>query len=259
MDKVNKIFYSIVILVGITIIGVIYFVNQNKEYKVINNIIDRVTSSSNNEVIYISSSNCDECDLQTYQFKLLVDDYNFKYYYINLDKISNFKRKKIFKKIGLENNNFIPTVAIFKDGKLDSSLTGVTGINRLYRLLKDYGFLNDKKLPLNYLNITNYASKLEEEKVILALGSYVVSESNQFEQVLWDINNTYDIDINFLYLADLSESDGKLFEQKIANINEFDMDIPALLIIENGSIKNAIFGLKESEEYVEFLTENDII
>lgn len=259
MNKTEKIAFGIIIALAVLSIFLINFTKGNKEYKVIESIIDEVTNSEGVRMVYLASSDCEECELQKYQMKNLIQNYGLDYYYINLDELSNYKINSIYKKLDLEVSKDVPTIAIYNNGKLTTSLTGITGINRLHSMLVDETILDENELSLNYLTINSYVDKMKTDKLVLALGNYRNVDSNSFEEILWHIVSEYGVEINFIYLSDLTESEGKLFESKIINFDDYNLKIPSLLIIENQKIIDNKIELTEETDYVEFLKENGII
>lgn len=259
MNKVGKfIFFGIVIVCSLLIIF-LSFRKQDGEYKVIDNIINEVINSEEPKVVYINPSNCEECNYQTYQMKLLVKNSGLNYYYINLKSLSKNKIKKVYSKLKINDSKNLPTIAVYKDKKLDNSIVGITGINKLFNMLNDHNILNSDKPPINYLNLTTYVDKIEEDNILLAIGSYKDNYSNQVEETLWDIAINYNIDINFIYLYDLTPTEGKLFESKIHNFNDTEVVIPSLLLIRNHKIVDMVDGFKVESDYVEFLQRNGIM
>lgn len=259
MNKIAKyVFWAIMVLC----LGTIIFINYQKdkeEYKIVDSIIDKVLNSDEPNVVYIAPSKCEECNLQTYQMKLLVEKYSLDYYYINLENLSASHIKKVFSRLGIEKNTKTSTIAVFKNNELDDYLVGIDSINRLFNMLKKYDILSSDKLPINYLNLSTYVEKIEENQMILAIGSYKDEYSIQVEELLWNIASEYNIDINFIHLINLTQIEGELFESKIVNFDDSEVVVPSLLLIENQSIVDLITGVAEEEEYVEFFRENGII
>lgn len=262
---VNKVksFCLIIFIVGISIV-LVFIANSNgkkkeKEYKTINNIADVALNSIGTTMIYLGSSNCEDCLKQSYQMKLFLSDYDLEYYYINLDGISNINVKKVLSKLGLSEEIKFPTIAIYEDGDLKVSQSGLVGTNSLYNLFKKHDLISDKNLKISYLSISKYVEKIEAGTFILAVGSMKSSESIEFEEILWELADEYNVDLNFIYASNLNKREGELFESKIKNFDEYDVSIPSLLIVKDGKIENALIGLFTKEDYIEFLHENGII
>lgn len=258
MEKKNfKIIYMSIVIISLTLIMFLYFNNKKTEFKNINIIIDEVLKSEESTMLYIVDSNKNDFNSHLHQLKYLVEEHGLKYYYIDVSNLPNYKSKKIYEKLGVDNSDSI--VAIYEDGLLLDYIEGVTGLNRLHRFLKEYNIVNDNKLLLNYLNITSYIEKTEEPKFILALGDYTNEYSNLFEESLFEIVKEYKIDINFIYTCDLNTLEGELFESKIKNFKDFEVKIPSILIIEDSKIVDGIRGIEDKDVIVELLKENGII
>lgn len=257
--KVLLIMFLIFIIVPLILVFIIKIYNENKEYKAINNIVDVVLNNTGNHMVYIGGEKCEDCSMQSYQMKLFLSEYDLGYYYISLDSVSKFHANNILEKLGLDTESVLPTIAIYNDGNIKVSQSGLVGTNSLYNLFKDNNLISEEPLKMNYLTISSYVDKVNESNVILALGSMKSEQSLLFEEYLWGISSEYNVDINFLYISNLNKLEGNLFESKLKNFNEYNLEIPSLLIVDNGVIRAASTGLKETKEYVEFLQENDII
>lgn len=252
------VFVSSIVIIFCVIFG-IKICDNLKEYKTIDGIVDEVLNSTGDIMVYIGGKDCEKCSMQSYQMRLFISEFNLSYYYISLDSISNANAKKVLTKLGLDSSTEIPTIAIYKEGNISVSQSGLVGTKNLYNLLKNNGLINEGDLKLNYLTITNYVEKIEEKSVVLALGSMKSEDSIFFEEYLWEIADKYDININFLYASNLSQLEGDLFESKLLNFNNYDLKIPSLMIIDNGYIRDALVDLYSVDDYVVFLQENGII
>lgn len=259
MNKIARYIFWIIVIICLSIIIFLSYQKDNEEYKIIDNIINEVLNSKETNVVYIAPSKCEECNLQTYQMKLLVDKYGLTYYYINLKNLSSNHVRKIFSRLNLEKNTDMPTIAVFKNNKLDNNLVGIGSIAKLFNMLNNYGILSHDKLPINYLNLTSYVEKIKENRIVLAIGSYKDEYSIQVEEMLWNLASDYSIDINFIHLIDLTQIEGELFESKISNFADTEVIVPSVLLIENQSIIDKIDGVSEEEEYIEFFRKNGII
>lgn len=262
INKLKKIVLALFVIGVIIILFLITNLNgkrEDEEYEIINNIADLALNSNETIMVYVGGVSCEECALQSYQMKLFLKEYDLEYYYINLEGISKSDSKKILKKLNLSEDVSLPTIAIYENGKLTTSQSGLVGTNSLYNLLKNHGLIAEKPLNMNYLTITKYVEKIESGSFVLAVGSMKSKESMKFEEILWQVIDEYNIDLNFIYVSNLNKLEGELFESKLKNFNEYDVSIPTLLLVSDGKIENALIGLFEKENYVEFLRENDII
>lgn len=232
---------------------------RSKEYKTINDIVDVALNSTGNVMVYIGGSDCNECAMQSYQMRLFLSDYDLEYYYINLDGISKSDRDDVLSKLELDKNIKFPTIAIYQNGDLIVSQSGLVGTNSMYNLFKNHNLITPNPLKLNYLTLTQYIEKVETGSFVLAVGSMKSEESIQFEEVLWQISEENNIDISFIYVSNLTKLEGELFESKLKNFDDFNVSIPSLLLVSNGNIENGLTGLFDKENYVEFLKENGII
>ena len=262
LNKIKKNLMIIFVLVIIIVVVALYAIKADKEakeYAVINDIVKVALNSEGTNMIYIGGKNCENCDMQAYQMKMFLSEYKISYYYISIDSISDSKARKVLKDLGLDTSIELPTIAIYKDGNISVSQSGLVGTNSLYNLFKNNNLIRDEKLKLNYLTITTYVEKVAEDNVVLALGSMKSEKSIIFEEILWNLATENQLDINFLYTSNLNQSEGKLFESKISNFDDYELAVPSLIVVNNGVIKDALIGLYDAEDYLDFLKENDII
>lgn len=255
--KFSNILICVLVLL-ISILGVYKLIKNNNVYKEIIFNIEQYMDMGGTNMLYLTKlENCEECELQKYQIKKLVSDNNLQFSYINLNGISNTKIKKIYKKIGISKDSILPTIVVYKDKKLASSLSGISGFNRVHNFLLDEGLIKSA-LPLNYLNIISYGNKINS-KLVLAIGNYYNTLSNSVEEILWNIYKEQNLDISFIYTIDLLESEIDLFESKLINLSEYQLTIPGLYIIDNGKIIAALNNEVDESKYLSFLKEYGII
>lgn len=259
MNDIEKSIFGIVIIIAIVTVAIIGYNRGYKSYREIEKVVDKVLNSDGTQIIYVEPDDCEECNLQRYQMKKLVKDNELAYYYVNLKSLAKYKVNDIYERLGLSIDKTKPTIAIYEDGKIKSSLTGVTGINRLYSLLKQYDLISNKKLSLNYITLSSYIEKVKQEKIIIAIGNYFIADSNSFEEILWSIADKYNVEVNFIYVPDLSQSEGQLFQSKIENFSDTELYVPSLIIVENNNITDSLVGLKDESAYVELFKNNGII
>lgn len=243
INKVKGIVLTIFAIALVTVLIVIATANNKKsseEYEIIDDIADVALNSTGAVMLYFGSESCEECVLQGYQMKLFLSNYGLQYYYVNLDGISKSESKEILSKLSLNEDISFPTIAIYENGELSVTQSGLTGTNSLYNTFKDYDLIEDKGLKLDYLTLIKYVEKVEGDTFALAVGSMKSQESMEFEEVLWEVADEYGTDISFIYASNLSKIEGELFESKLYNLEDYDLTIPSLLIISKNRIKNVL-------------------
>ena len=262
--KSNYVFLVIIIL----LVGGIFtysLYKNNKNMKVINNIVKTVLNSEDEIMLYIGSSNCDACDIQSYSTSLLLSYYKFNYMYIDFNEISTRSKKlKLLSDLSLDDEESFttPTIAIYKNGKIVDKLTGVNSTNKLFDLLNDNNIIKEDKLKANYLSLSSFINKLESNnKSVVVVSSSVEKNSINLEGILWKIASDYNAEINFLMVNEFSNEELETFESKLDyyRTSENGLISPELLIIENGNIIDSLSNTSSEDEYVDFLKENGII
>ena len=135
MEKVHKIVFAslVVILLGVIIfVGVI---TNNKRTENVKNIVETVLSSNENVMLYLSSGKCTHCKYQAEEMSNLLSRYKFKYYYVDIDEVSNTSTKNdILTKLGLDIYNGVtfPALLVYNNGELTNELSDVQGIDSIY-------------------------------------------------------------------------------------------------------------------------------
>lgn len=257
----QKLIYIVIFAVLIVLAGVliIFLYNNKKNYEEILEQVNNFKSLDGNNMLYvIDLKKCDDCITQKFQYDEMIENNNLEFYYIDVSKLNSKYVKKIYNILGIDTSSTLPIEVIYKDGKLQSSLSGLTGTNRLFNLLKSYDLVTGS-LPINYLPISNFATTIENSKVILALGNYLDVESNKVEKLLWNISKNNSININYLYTINLTESEIYLFESKLLNKEEYIITVPGIYIIDNGVIKGSLINSISEDEYLDFFKEYGII
>ena len=266
MGKESKIVFAVIIIACLMFI-LIYSLNKtNKNMKTVNQIVDTVLNADTETMLYVGSSECEACDLQGSQMSLLLENYDFQYYYVDFNKIPTTSAKtKFIKNIGVDTlEDFsTPTILIYKDGKIVSQTSGLTSINKIFNALQKNNIISAKdSLPVNYLSLSSFIDLTEDNaKQVVMIGSVAKVDSNSAQEIIWNIAKENNIKINYLMINDLSEKEGATFEKTLNfySVDNNPVTTPSMLIIENGQVTNFIADLQNSDAYIAFLKENSII
>lgn len=266
MSKESKIVFSVIIIACLVFILVYSLNKTNKNMKTVNQIVETVLDADTETMLYVGSSDCDACDLQGSQMSLLLENYDFEYYYVDFNEIPTTSAKtKFIKDLGVDTSEDFstPTILIYKDGKIINQTSGLTSINKIFNALQDNNIISaEDTLPVNYLSLSSFINLTEDNsKQVLMLGSAATEDSNSAQEIIWDIAKENNVKINYLMLNDLSEVEGATFEKTLDfyAVDNNAVTTPSMLIIENGQVTNFLADLQDSDTYIDFLKENSII
>jgi len=266
LGKESKIVFSIIVIACLVFILVYSLNKTNENMKTVNQIVDTVKKADTETMLYVGSSDCEACDLQGSQMSLLLENYDFEYYYVDFNEIPTTSAKtKFIKDIGVDTSKDFstPTILIYKDGKIISQTSGLTSINKIFNTLQKNSIISSEDaLPVNYLSLSSFINLTEDNtKQVVMIGSAAEADSNSAQEIIWDIAKENNVNINYLMLNDLSKVEGATFEKTLDfyAVDNNTVAIPSMLIIENGQVINFIADLQDSDTYIAFLQENGII
>jgi len=266
LSKESKIVFAVIIIACLIFILVYSLKKTNENMKIVNQIVETVLAADTETMLYVGSSDCDACDLQGSQMSLLLENYDFEYYYVDFNEIPTTSDKtKFIESIGVDTSEDFstPTILIYKDGEIVSQTSGLTSINKIFNALQKNSIINSEdSLPVNYLSLSSFITLTEDNtKQVVMIGSAAEVDSNSAQEIIWNIAQENNVKINYLMLNDLSEAEGATFEKSLDfyAVDDNTVTIPSMLIIENGQVTNFIADLQDSDTYIAFLTENGII
>ncbi len=262
MNKESKnIFYVIVIaLILVLLFGLIN--KNNNKFKNISEVVDKVLKSEGSVALYIGSSDCEPCLSQGLEMSLVLENYDFGYYYVDVAGLSKSNLSKIVQQTGLVTNQLTtPSILIYKDGKFDKVLEGLNGADELFEFLSENSIIKEgETLPIQYHDLDSYVNLLNGNDVeVIALGSPVVNNNDVFQRCLWEIAKENNVKINYFNLYTLTESQGKQFEKTLPFLEKGDFDVPIILIVKDKQVLSSISSFQDKEGIVNFLKETEII
>lgn len=260
MSKYNKIVFLIIIVLLLVVMIIPSIKKKNERFKAIDEMIAQIVENEETTMLYINSSECKECNFQVSQMSLLISEYNLGYYYIDMDGVSNSKKKDIYKKLGIKDIT-IPSIQIYKEGKLEDELKGINSVKTIFDFIKENAIINkESELVINYINFDEYKKIIRSsEKTLILIGSFTDEYSNQAQTILWKLSKEKEITINYFILTDLTEKEGAEFEKTLDYYEENEVKIPDLLLVSNSKVLHSMTGLGSKNEYIDFLIDNLII
>ena len=263
MEKVHKIVFAslVVILLGVIIfVGVI---TNNKRTENVKYIVETVLSSKENVMLYLGSGKCTHCKYQAEEMSNLLSRYKFKYYYVDIDEVSNTNTKNdILTKLGLDIYNGVtfPALLVYNNGKLIDELSDVQGIDSIYDFITKNGILvTEEKLPLKFINYEKYTNLINNGKTnIVALTSYKMDEGVSFQTQLFELYDKYNLEFNVLYLDDITDNEYELLKESL-DMFDGDVYIPTLIVVKDKDVLGFTNTPTETDNYIDFLKNINII
>ena len=263
MEKIKKFVFPIILLTFACVIAIIGIIQNNKTLKIIESIKNYVLESEENIMLYIGSSSCEACKYEIGQFSILLNEFNFEYYYIDLDEIkkTSFKNRILTElDLDIKNGVDLPSLIVYKDGKIVDKLTGLSNADSIFNFLNKNGIIKDEKLPVNYLDFSGYKSHIEKSGIkILAFVEMASFDGVDFQTKLWEIASDSNIEIDFLVLDELADSEREVIINSNELFSETFFDEPVLIVNDGNKLVDYVTGNQESDVYLEFFKNLDII
>jgi thiol-disulfide isomerase/thioredoxin len=263
MSKKSKIFFVIIIITLLLTLLIVGLNEDRKKLKKIDNIVDYILTSKEDLIVYLGASKCPNCEITTKQIGLLMKYYDFSPIYIDTSDITTDNDKnRIYSKLGLNVYEGVttPSILFYKNGKIVDSIVDVSGIDVIFKKMKNNNIIKDEDLKVEYLNYNTLNQLIDEkDNYLIAITSYKYKLSLDFDAVIWYLENEYDLDIKMLYVEGLSDEEGSAYLKRIGFSDENGMQVPVLFFIADGKIKDSLGGIMSVDYYIEFLEKNDII
>lgn len=281
-EKTNKLGFIVFLALLLIIVGicVFYEVNEKSEKKSdvsteeSNEIMDdfyKYYNSKKAKVIYYASSSCGYCQLEGPIMEQIDKDYNIDYLYIDSTKLSNSDREKMLKDLEIEHAT--PTTVVVKNGEILGTQVGYLDGKEMVEFLKENKILDNDAVYtpeqyLTFINYTEYNNLLSKQgKHILTIGQTGCSHCIATKPVLNKIAGDYNIQINYLNLTDMSNSEVNSFTNSLSEIGydeeEFvssgNFGTPLTLIIENGKVISYVSGERPTTQFIKAFKKAGII
>ena len=160
--------------------------------------------------------------------------------------------------VNVDENFTIPTLVVYKDGVYQDQLTGLSNISTIFDFLKKYSIISEEReLLINYVDYVGYTKLLKsKKKQIIALGSIVSEESNEAQEILWEIAKENDVKINYLSIESLSDDRISELYNSLPYFNQNEVSIPMILVVKNGEVIDSSIEQLDAEGYKQFFKDN---
>ena len=266
VNSENKRMYTLVgVIAGIILLIVLGIVCRNNASANIVKKVETLLNSSEAKAIYIMRTGCTYCELNESNMKSVVDEYNFDYYNIDTNDLTEKDLNKIVTMLEIDGENFgTPYLTAVKEGKILGSLNGLKSYKVLFDFLKENKLISDdSKLYLNYPTLKEYKNLIKSgEKEVFILASSTCRYCLAEHPVLIEIAKETGAKINFLYLDYMFTSQEE-YDEFMDSLKWFeehsDFGTPTTLIVKNSEVRNYLDGYREKEEIIDYYKDNGII
>jgi len=263
MNETKKMFYLMVVatvFVGIVIfLSVFSTMKGNKDVENLNKLFE----SNKAEIVYLGRPTCGYCTMLEPSLKDLSKTYDFKYMYINTDKVGTSNLSKILKKLDIEEDSFgTPYIAIIKGGKIIAVQNGYVPEDKLFRFFQENGIIGEnEKLALNYIDYETYNNILEEgTREIVVITQTGCSHCETAKPVLAEIAKEYDLKINILNMSNFEENDYTSFTKSLKYFEENESwGTPVTFVLDDGKLVDYEEGSVTKEEFIKFFKSQNFI
>lgn len=200
-------------------------------------------------VIYYGSSTCSYCSLQTPIMKQIKEDYDLDYLYVDASKLSKKDQKEILKVLDIEGST--PTIAVVKnDDVIDVNVGYMDGKDTVEFLKKNKVLDKDATYKpeenLTMIDFAKYKELVAEDALhVRVIGQTTCSHCIAVKPVLSRVAGNNNIEINYLNLTDMSESEQSELVENLKSIGYADADnlgTPLTLITKNNHVEGFIEG-----------------
>ena len=261
MSKKSKIFFLTIVIIAIVVLLMVGLYKDNEDLKNIEIMVDDILAADEPVMLYLSSSKCDNCKITTNQIGMMMNYYDFDFYYLDIVEISaKSDKNRIFTELGLNIYEGVttPSILIYKDGKLLDSIIDVSGVNKIYDVLTMNNIIpSTTKEFIEYLD-SNTIKELDDDYIV-GLTSYTYGECYEFDKLIWELEEKYDLNIKMLYAEDLEREEGDAYLESISYPEIETMGFPTLYIVKDKKVVDVLEGINTLDDYIEFLQKNDII
>lgn len=262
MSKENKITFLVIFAIGIVSVLYMLISQRNTAYKDALEIADNVLNNEGYTLLYIGSGDCEGCRLEESQIKPLIENYDFGFFYINLEDLSENRVSDLILKLKLGTGSFtVPTLMVYKDGEFVDVLEGLSNLETIFSFLQKYSIINEEsELLMNYIDLEEYTKLIANKKPqIIALGSIISEESNEAQQVLWDLVSENDVKINYFSIENLTEKEIDTLYTSLGYFEQNETGIPMIIVVKNKQVLDSSLENLDKEGYIEFIKNNGLM
>lgn len=214
-------------------------------------------NSKERMIIYYAKPSCAYCKLQTPILETVASDYNIKYYYLDVSKLTSKENKEVMEKLKIE-KSATPITVIVEKGEVIDSNVGYAEAESYLEFLKRNDLVSDDAVysaekSITKISFNDYENMFSDgESHIVVIGRTGCSHCTEFKPAMNYVAEKNKITINYLDLATLSEDESSSLMANLGSRGFTDPDFlsdgsfgtPTTLIIKNNTIVRYFIGSK---------------
>ena len=113
---------------------------------------------------------------------------------------------------------------------------------------------------MNYIDLEEYTKLIASKKPqIIALGSIISEESNEAQQILWDLVSENDVKINYLSIENLTEKELDTLYTSLGYFQENETGIPMIIVVKNKQVLDSSLENLNKKGYIQFFKKNNLM
>ena len=270
-EKKNTIILTVILIViALCITGVFTFekLKENgyfasKESKEIMENFNKYYNKKDRTVIYYASSECAWCEKVTPMLETISEDYDMDYYYVDTIKLNSAQKKEVMNKLNIKKHE-TPITVIVENGKVIDSFIGYTTGQKYVEFFKENELLESDAIytPEQYITFVDYdkySNLISEDKTnIIVIGQTTCPHCIAIKPALNYVAKNYEIQINYVNLDDLTDSETDDFFKSLETLGYDDEEFvakgsigtPLTIIVKNGKITGYFSGERTSSQLV---------
>lgn len=223
-------------------------------------------------VFFFESATCGYCTMQKPIMKNISEDYDMDYYDIDASTLDDTELTEVVNALGIEGAT--PTTVITQNGKVVATNEGYLDGKELVSFFVENKVLpsdatykqEDNIVPITYKKFKEIAEKKKASLVLVDQSA--CSTCTTVRSVLNELAEKNDFKVNYLNAAYLSKEDGETFTQKDLDKMGYKADaykkdktvnIPLLLVVKDGKIKDYVLQKTEKSDYTKVLKKHGFI
>lgn len=223
-------------------------------------------------VIFFESATCGFCTMQKPIIKNIADDYKMDYYDIDASTLSDNELSEVISALGIQGAT--PTTVVVKDGKVVATNEGYLDGKELVEffvtnkvLPSDATYKQEERIvPVTYSKFKDIVKKKDASLVLIDQSA--CSSCTTVRSLLNKLGEKNNFKVNYLNAAYLTQEEGNNFVDKDLKDMGYKADaykkdktvnIPLLLIVKDGKIKDYVLQKTEESDYTKVLKKHGFI
>lgn len=230
------------------------------------------------KVLLIGSTSCSVCQAFTPYIKYLSEAYDFTYYYIDADTMSDEQLINILDKVDQDINDFgTPYIAFLQNGEKYDEIAGYVEESKLFEQLQKNEIIgsdetyvssteysnshnseNSSYKNLSFIGYDEYKNLYEgDSKFIVVLGQSGCGACTSYKPIIDELVEEIDAPIYYIDVTSMEQSDIYSLMDSLSYFDDVESwGTPLTLIVENKKVKDYLEGAANKNTTLEFLKDN---